>query len=126
MSLKPSHNQPKVNVRSSFPPHSKGSSVSSTGHQNKNSNNSNQSANAKTNLHNTKVNKSKPVISHNAHNAKQQGSQGQGHKKPINKPGIKAQDGGKTGNHPDINTLRNSLTEDIPRRELATTAEPQE
>ena len=129
VSLKPTGNPPKVNVRSSFPPHSKGSAASSVPHHSKNSNNVNQSTGAKTNLHNTKVNKSKSNVSHNA---KQPGAnssnihQTQGHKK-AGKPGTKIQDGGgKAGNQSEANILRTSLTEDIPRRELATVAAPQE
>ena len=122
MTLKQIPNLPKVNVRSSFPPHSKGSTASSISHHSKNSNNVHQTG-TKTNLHNTKVNKSKSNVSHNA---KQPAGQGQGHKKG-GKPGTKIQDGGgKTGNNSEVNILRTSLTEDIPRRELATVAEPQE
>ena len=124
MSLKPSKNQPKVNVRSSFPPHTKGPPPASNVPQSKQTNSSNQSSNAKTNLHNTKVNQSK---SNPSHNSKQHGGQThQGGKKPSAKQGTKIQDGGKLGVQQDKNVLRNSLTEDIPRRELATVAEPQE
>ena len=90
-------------------------------------NNSNQSA--KTHLTNTKVNQSK---SSSSHSSKQhsQGHQGHAHqlaqKKPGGKQGARLQDPGRAGSQADKNVLRNSLTEDIPRRELATTAAPQE
>ena len=129
VSLKPIPNPPKVNVRSSFPPHSKGSVASSISHHSKNSNNVNQSAGARTNLHNTKVNKSKSNVSHNAKHPAPNNSnphQGQVHKKGA-KFGTKIQDGGgKVGNQSEANILRTSLTEDVPRRELATVAAPQE
>ena len=128
VSLKPSQGQPKVNVRSSFPPQSKGPAGTNVAvSHSKTVNNSNQSA--KSHIGNTKVNQSKTVASHNSklHN---QGHQGHAHllnqKKPPAKQGPRSQDSLKPASQTDKNILRNSLTEDLPRRELITTAAPQE
>ena len=125
VSLKHSQGQPKVNVRSSFPPQSKGpASANVAVSHSKTVNNSNQSA--KSHIGSTKVNQSKTVASHNSKLHNQGHAHSLNQKKPPAKQGPRSQDSLKPASQTDKNILRNSLTEDLPRRELITTAAPQE
>ncbi|XP_053374954.1 centromere protein J-like isoform X2 [Mercenaria mercenaria] len=128
-SLKPSQQQPKANIRSSFPPPPKQTTHNQTQSTHNKPSNVNQSTKSNVNHSSAKLNQSKK---NNTHNAKQGHSvHGQGH---SSKPGHKATGrsnssvtSGKISNSSDNkNVLRNSLAEDLPRRELGTIAEPQD
>lgn len=89
----------------------------------------NQSVKSNVSQSSAKVNQSKKIVNHTAKQGHSGHAQSQG-----NKPGQKNAGktnstvlSGKSSNSSDSkNILRNSLAEDLPRRELGTIAEPQE
>ena len=127
---KPQQQQPKANIRSSFPPPAKQPAHNQTQSAHHKPSNVNQSAKSSVNHSSHSSAKSNQSKKLNTHNPKLGHSvHGQGHKPGHKVAGRATSAGvsGKSSNSTDNkNVLRNSLAEDVPRRELGTTAEPQE
>ncbi|XP_060576388.1 centromere protein J-like [Ruditapes philippinarum] len=119
--------QTKVNIRSTFQPPAKQSGHNQAQSTHNKHLNVNQSAKTTVNHTNSKVNQSKKLNTHSAKPGHQ--VHGQGHKPghKVTGRGNNSGTSGKSSNSSDSkNVLRNSLAEDLPRRELGTMAEPQD